>query len=87
MERTVYINGEFLPESEAKVSIFDRGFLFADAIYEVTAVVGGKLIDNDGHVARLARSCRELAMKNPLTTDELIAIQKKLIQLFFLLIF
>ncbi|MDV7103777.1 D-amino-acid transaminase [Vibrio sp. TH_r3] len=81
MQRTVYLNGEYLPESEAKVSIFDRGFLFADAIYEVTAVVDGKLLDNDGHVARLARSCNELDMKNPLTADELVNIQKELIRL------
>ena len=42
LTRIVYLNGDWLPEAEAKVSIFDRGFLFADAIYEVTAVVGGK---------------------------------------------
>ncbi|MDB1125405.1 D-amino-acid transaminase [Vibrio algarum] len=81
MPRTVYLNGEYLPESEAKVSIFDRGFLFADAIYEVTAVVDGKLLDNDGHVARLARSCGELEMKNPLTAEELVHIQKELVRL------
>ena len=45
MTRTVYVNGEYLPETEAKVSIFDRGFLFADAVYEVTSVLDGKLID------------------------------------------
>lgn len=81
MQRTVYLNGEYLPESEAKVSVFDRGFLFADAIYEVTAVVDGKLLDLDGHAARLARSCRELEIKNPLTTEDLVTIQKKLITL------
>ena len=42
-DRIVYLNGEFLSESEAKLSIFDRGFLFADGVYEVTAVVNGKL--------------------------------------------
>ena len=56
MNRTVYVNGEYLPETEAKVSIFDRGFLMADAVYEVTSVLGGKLIDFDGHAKRLARS-------------------------------
>ena len=57
MSRTVYVNGEFLPEEEAKISVFDRGFLFADGVYEVTSVLGGKLIDFDGHraVASLAR--------------------------------
>ncbi|MDG3085757.1 D-amino-acid transaminase [Vibrio hannami] len=78
MERTVYVNGEFLPESEAKVSIFDRGFLFADAIYEVTAVVDGKLLDNDGHIARLARSCNELELTNPFTAESLTELQKEI---------
>jgi len=59
MERIVYLNGEFVAESEAKVSVFDRGFLFADAVYEVTAVLGGKLIDHQGHLARLERSAKE----------------------------
>ena len=44
MSRTVYVNGEYLPEEEAKVSIFDRSFLMADGVYEVTSVLGGKLI-------------------------------------------
>ena len=42
--RTVFLNGNYIPESEASVSIFDRGFLFADGVYEVTTVVDGKLI-------------------------------------------
>jgi hypothetical protein len=45
MTRTVYLNGDYLPETEAKVSIFDRGFVMADAVYEVTSVLDGKLID------------------------------------------
>ena len=65
MSRTVYVNGEYLPEEEAKVSIFDRGFLMADAVYEVTSVLGGKLIDFDGHAARLRRSLSELDMAAP----------------------
>ncbi|WED24514.1 D-amino-acid transaminase [Vibrio sp. JC009] len=80
MQRTVYVNGEFLPESEAKVSIFDRGFLFADAIYEVTAVIDGKLIDNAGHIARLSRSCKELEIENPFTAESLTQLQKELAQ-------
>ena len=56
MTRIVYVNGEYVREEEAKISIFDRGFLFADGVYEVTSVLGGKLIDFDGHVVRLARS-------------------------------
>ena len=56
MTRTVYVNGDYLPEGEAKVSIFDRGFLMADGVYEVTSVLDGKLIDFDGHIRRLERS-------------------------------
>ncbi len=49
MTRTVYVNGDYLPETEAKVSIFDRAFLMADGVYEVTSVLDGKLIDFAGH--------------------------------------
>ena len=50
MSRTVYLNGEYMPEEDAKVSIFDRGYLFADAVYEVTSVHDGKLLDFEGHM-------------------------------------
>ena len=81
MTRTVYVNGDYLPETEAKVSIFDRGFLFADGVYEVTSVLGGKLIDFSGHAKRLQRSLDELAMANPVTEDELLAIHRELVRL------
>jgi D-alanine transaminase len=77
--RTVYVNGEYLPENEAKVSIFDRGFLMADGVYEVTSVLDGKLIDFDGHAVRLNRSLDELDMANPVTRDELLAIHRELV--------
>lgn len=80
MDRIVYLNGSYVPESEAKVSVFDRGFLFADAVYEVTAVLDGKLIDNPGHLARLERSCAELGIKMPVTGEALTRIQKELIE-------
>jgi D-alanine transaminase len=79
MTRTVYVNGDYLPEAEAKVSIFDRGFLMADGVYEVTSVLGGKLIDFAGHCARLARSLRELDMVAPCSDDELLAIHRELV--------
>ena len=81
MSRTFYVNGEFVPESEAKVSVLDRGFLFADAVYEVTTVLGGRLIDNAAHLARLARSLGELAMPAPASDDELVAAQRRLVEL------
>ena len=79
MSRTVYVNGEYLPEEEAKVSIFDRGFLFADGVYEVTSVLGGKLIDFDGHAVRLERSLNELEMQHPVSKDELLEIHRELV--------
>ncbi|WP_375568738.1 D-amino-acid transaminase [Seohaeicola saemankumensis] len=79
--RTVYVNGEYLPETEAKVSIFDRGFLMADGVYEVTSVLGGKLIDFDGHLARLERSLSELDMDKPEGFDNLLEIHRELVRL------
>jgi len=81
MTRTVYLNGAYLPETEAKVSIFDRGFLMADGVYEVTSVLGGKLIDFGGHCVRLARSLSELEMQNPHSEAEWLAIHRELVQL------
>ena len=65
MDSIAYVNGSFVPLSEAKVSILDRGFLFADGIYEVSAVLGGKLVDNASHLARLERSVGEIWLKLP----------------------
>jgi D-alanine transaminase len=79
MSRIVYVNGDYMPEEEAKVSVFDRGFLMADAVYEVTSVLGGKLIDFAGHTARLHRSLGELAMDAPVTDEELLAIHRELV--------
>ena len=76
--RTVYVNGDFVPENEAKISVFDRGLLFGDSVYEVTAVLNGKLIDNDGHLARLERSLNELGIKSPVNNTELVGLQHEL---------
>ena len=79
--RTVYVNGAYVPENEAKVSVFDRGFLFADGVYEVTSVLGGKLVDFDGHAQRLARSLTELQMANPISTEDLLEVHRELVRL------
>ena len=79
MSRIVYVNGEYLPEEDAKISIFDRGFLMADGVYEVTSVLGGKLIDFDGHAVRLERSLRELEMKNPISKEALLQVHRELV--------
>ncbi|WP_425093960.1 D-amino-acid transaminase [Tropicimonas sp. S265A] len=79
MSRIVYVNGEYVPEEEAKISVFDRGFLFADGVYEVTSVLEGKLIDFEGHAKRLERSLSELEMPAPVTMDELLEIHRELV--------
>ena len=80
MSRIVYVNGDYVAEEDAKVSVFDRGFLFADGVYEVTSVLGGKLIDFDGHAKRLERSLTELEMNSPVTTDELLEVHRQLVE-------
>ncbi|WP_370301431.1 D-amino-acid transaminase [Pseudooceanicola sp.] len=80
MSRIVYVNGDYLPEEEAKISIFDRGFLMADGVYEVTSVLDGKLLDFGGHAARLERSLTELDMAAPATTEELLEIHRALVE-------
>lgn len=80
MTRTVYVNGEYLPEDQAMVSVFDRGFLMADAVYEVVSVLDGKLLDFAGHMARLTRSLDALSMDDPLTEDEYLEAHRQLVQ-------
>ena len=81
MSRTVYLNGDYLPEEDAKISIFDRSFLMADGVYEVTSVLGGKLIDFAGHSKRLERSLNELEMQKPDAFDDLLEIHRELVRL------
>ena len=59
---TVYLNGDYIPKPSAKISIFDRGLLFSDAVYEVVSVINGRLIDMPRHVSRLERSLGELSI-------------------------
>ncbi|MBT8410916.1 MAG: D-amino-acid transaminase [Octadecabacter sp.] len=81
MSRTVYVNGDYLPEEDAKISIFDRSFLMADGVYEVTSVLGGRLIDFEGHRVRLERSLNELGMAKPEAFDDLLEIHRELVRL------
>lgn len=80
MSRIAYVNGTFLPLEDAKVSILDRGFLFADGIYEVAAVLDGKLVDNTPHLQRLERSLREIAMPLPLPLAGIAEVEKELVR-------
>lgn len=78
--RTVFLNGNFVSEDEAHVSVFDRGFLFADGVYEVTTVVDGKLIGFDGHIERLQRSLGELHYNYEVDREELLSIHRELVK-------
>ncbi|WP_152494170.1 MULTISPECIES: D-amino-acid transaminase [unclassified Roseovarius] len=78
--RTVYVNGDYLPENEAKISIFDRAFLMGDGVYEVTSVLDGKLIDFEGHNRRLQRSLDELDMPHPAVMGDLLEIHRELVR-------
>eukprot|EP00752_Nemacystus_decipiens_P019093 g17149.t1 len=80
MTRIAYVNGEFLPLAEAKISVLDRGFLFADGVYEVTAVIDGKLVDNAPHLARLERSLGEIEMAHPVPMEEITTLQLELVK-------
>jgi D-alanine transaminase len=79
LDSIAYVNGSFVPLSEAKVSILDRGFLFADGIYEVAAVLDGRLVDNASHLARLKRSVGEIALELPESLERIEQIQKELV--------
>jgi D-alanine transaminase len=79
LDPIAYVNGSFVPLSDAKISILDRGFLFADGIYEVSAVLDGKLVDNASHLARLERSVGEIQLKLPETVERITELQKELI--------
>lgn len=78
--RIVFVDGHYVEEDKAQVSVFDRGFLFADAVYEVTAVVDSALVEFDGHIEHLQRSCHELSLTLPVTLPELKDIHDILIE-------
>ena len=80
MMRICFINDQFVPEDQARVSVFDRGFLFSDSVYEVSAVFNGKLVDNRGHLKRLKNSLGELGIAAPYSSGEIIELQKQLIE-------
>jgi D-alanine transaminase len=79
MSRTVYVNGSYVPETEAKVSIFDRAFLFGDGVYEVTGVLASRPVDMEAHLARLDRSLDEMDIARPLSHAELRVLHQQLI--------
>lgn len=80
MSRIVYVNGSFLPYEEAKIPIMDRGFLFGDGIYEVSAVLNSRLVDNEAHLARLERCLGEIRIPNPHTAEEWTRLEEELVR-------
>ena len=79
MSRITYVNGQYVPEGEAKISIFDRGFLFGDGVYEVIPVIASRLVDYAAHVERLGRSLKELRMAWPCTEAALRVMHEELV--------
>ena len=79
MGRIVYVNGEFVDESEARVSIFDRGYVFGDGVYEVVPVIGGRMIDKAPFLERLAYSLDQISIDWPCSRDEYLAFHEELI--------
>ncbi len=80
MSRIVYVNGEYAAEEAAKISVFDRGFIFGDGVYEVVPVVAGKLVDCDYFLERLERSLSELSINWPCSQREYLDIMQELIR-------
>ena len=80
MTRIVCLNGEFVPEDEARIPIMDRGLLFADAIYEGMGVLDGGIVDVRRHLARLRRSLAEVGIPEPHTEEELLGILMELVR-------
>ena len=69
-EAVVYLNGEYLPQTQARVSVLDRGFLFGDGVYEVIPVFGGEPLRLNEHLERLQRSMDRVGLQNPLSISE-----------------
>lgn len=78
---TSYVNGRYVLHAKASVHIEDRGFQFGDAIYEVFAVQGGRLVDEEGHLDRMERSLAELAIPEPMSRAALKVVMRHLLRL------
>ena len=81
MSRIVFLNGDYLSADEAKISIFDRAVLFADAIYEVAGVLDGKLVDFEHHMQRYFNSLVKLDIVSPLSQQQILEAFRKLVEL------
>lgn len=81
MSRFVYLNGDYIPDHEARISIFDRSVNFGDAVYDVAGVLDGKLIDFEHHMQRYSNSLRKLDIESPLTRDQILQAFRRLVEL------
>jgi D-alanine transaminase len=81
MKRIVYLNGEYVPAAEAKISIFDRAVTFGDAIYDVAGVLDGKLVDFEHHMQRYFNSLKKLSIESPLSQPEILEAFRQLVEL------
>ena len=80
MSRIAYVNGRYLPRTDAKVAVEDRGYQFADGVYEVCEVRGGRMIDERRHMARLDRSLGELRIAPPMSPAALGVVLRETIR-------
>lgn len=80
MSRVAYVNGRYVPYAKAAVHVEDRGFQFADGVYEVIAVNQGRLVDGSGHLQRLERSLAELRIGMPMTRAALLVVLQETIR-------
>lgn len=80
MSRVAYVNGRFLPHADATVHVEDRGYQFADAVYEVWGLIGGRLTDFEGHMNRLHRSLDELRIEHPMSRAALLQVVRETVR-------
>ncbi|MBB5745610.1 D-amino-acid transaminase [Brevundimonas variabilis] len=80
MSRVAYVNGTYQPHGEASIHVEDRGFQFADGVYEVWSVFNGRMADFDGHMTRLHRSLNELRIDIPMSVESLTRVLKETIR-------
>lgn len=80
MARFAYVNGRYVPHAEAAVHVEDRGYQFADGVYEVVTVHGGALVDEPGHLDRLERSLAELSIAMPMSRKAMQMIMRTLVR-------
>ena len=80
MSRIAYVNGRYVPQSEASVNVEDRGYQFADGVYEVLYVTGGRFLDEDLHMRRLERSLGEISITPPMGRPAMLQVVRELVR-------